>query len=202
VAVSGWLRFSERRVTNDGRRDDLGLVIADYFIKPRTWYRYTDLTIAGYRMIANKEDQRQAGALEVSPRPPGRERQFGLNPITPYRDYYGRFLLETKLLPAPINVKFAIGYTSHTKLATADDYAKFSWLRLCAGNEQLLYPSLALQKQLLDYLRANSAKPRLVITRVYQDLQFKLYQELTERIMAGESGKIAGRSAAPDDYRR
>jgi hypothetical protein len=182
--------------------DNFYLAIADYFIKPHTWYQYTGLTITGYRMIASKDDQRQAGALEVNPRQPGRMRQFGLNPITPYRDYYGWFQLKTRLLPGPVAVKFAIGYASHTKLATVDDYAKFSWLRLCTGMEHLLYPNLALQKQLLEYFLAHSVKPRLVITRVYQDLQVNLYRELTDRISAGESGNIAGRTLAPDDCRQ
>jgi hypothetical protein len=166
--------------------DSLFLKVTDYWLKPRTWYQYTGLTIDGYRMIATKEDQRQAGAFEVAPRPLERVRQFGRSPITPYRDYYGQFGLQIKLLPEPIEVKFAIGYASHTKLVTVDDYAKFSWLRLCTGIDQLLYPNLAQQKQLLEYLLTHSVKPRLIITRVYQYLQFDLYQDLTARISANK----------------
>jgi hypothetical protein len=166
--------------------ENIYLTIADYFIKPRNWYQYTGLAIDGYRTIATKADQRQAGAFEVTPRSVERVRQFGQSPITPYRDYYGQFELQTKLVPGPIKVKFAIGYTSHIKLATVDDYAKFSWLRLCTGLDQLLYPNLAQQKQLLEYLLTHSTQPRLVITRVYQYLQLDLYQDLTTRISANK----------------
>jgi hypothetical protein len=182
--------------------DSLFLKVTDYWLKPRTWYAYTDLAIDGYRTIATKEDQRQAGAWEIAPRPAKRVRQFGLSPLTPYRDYYGQFRLETKLLPEQLEVKFAIGYANHTKLATVDDYANFSWLRLCTGIDQMLYPNLAQQKQLLEYLLTHSSRPRLLITRVYQYLQFDLYQELTNRIMAQQSGIIAKMSLISDNDRQ
>lgn len=180
-------------------QDNLILRLADSFIKPQTWYCYSQLQIAGFRIISNKEEQRQAGALEAVTRPTERPRQFGFNPIKPYRDYYGTFRLETRLLPETLEVKYAIGYTMNSKLVTIDDYSNFSWLRMCTGLDQILYPNLAQQKQLLDYILAHSKQPRFLITRVYHYLQFELYQFLATEIIKQDSGQIMGKSLTPDE---
>ncbi|HYH03517.1 MAG TPA: hypothetical protein VEC37_10470 [Bacillota bacterium] len=178
-------------------QDNFILAILDFFIKPQSWYNYSDLKLNGYRTISNKEEQRLAGALEPPERPTQRPRQFGLSPVKPYRDYYGTFRLQTRLLPEELEVKFAIGYAINSKLVTVDDYSNFSWLRMCTGINDILYPNLAHQKQLLDYILAHSKQPRFVVTRVYQYLQFELYQYLATEIIKQDSGQISGKSIPP-----
>lgn len=178
-------------------KDNILLGVLDFFVKPQTWYTYTDLKINGYRTISNKDEQRLAGALEPPQRPRERSRQFGFNPIKPYRDYYGTFRLQTRLLPKELEVKFAIGYAINSKLVTVDDYSNFSWLRMCTGIDGILYPNLAQQKQLLDYILAHSGWPGFLVTRVYQYLQFELYQYLAGEIIKRDSGQVSGKSIPP-----
>lgn len=180
-------------------QDNFILRVADFFIKPQTWYQYSQLQIAGYRIISNKEEQRRAGELEAAVRPAERPRQFGLSPIKPYRDYYGVFRLQTRLLPEELDVKFAIGYTINSKIVTVDDYSNFSWLRLCTGLDQILYPNLSQQKQMLDYFLARSKQPRFLISRVYHYLQSELYQYLTAEIIQQESGQVTGKALNPNE---
>lgn len=179
-------------------QDNFILAAIDFIIKPQTWYRYSNLKIDGYRVIATKDEQRQAGSLQPPARPAERTRQFGQSPIKPYRDYYGTFWLDTRLLSETLEVKFAIGYALDTKLVTVDDYFNFSWLRLCTGIDRILYPNLAHQKQLLDYLLARCTKPRFLTTRVYQYLQFELYQFLAAEIIKRDSSQVKGQSVLPE----
>jgi hypothetical protein len=172
--------------------------IIDYFLKPREWYEYRHLSIDGFRIIASKEEQRQAGLYREESKPAERVRGFGLNPVRPYRDYYGKFILKTRLIPEELEVKFAIGYTIHSKIVTVDDISNFSWLRLCTGMDEILYPNLSHQKQLLQFLLARSKRPRLVVTRVYQYMQFELYHYLAGAIMKNDSGMVPGTPLSPE----
>jgi hypothetical protein len=172
--------------------------IIDYFLKPREWYEYRQLSIDGFRVIATKEEQRQAGLYREESKPAERVRGFGLNPVRPYRDYYGTFILKTRLIPEELEVKFAVGYTLNSKIVTVDDISNFSWLRLCTGMNEILYPNLSHQKQLLDFLLAHSKRPRLIVTRVYQYLQFELYHYLAGEILKSDSGVVAGKSLSPE----
>jgi hypothetical protein len=172
--------------------------IIDYLLKPQEWYEYRRLSIAGFRIIASKEDQRQAGLYREERQPSERVRGFGPSPVRPYRDYYGKFILKTRLVPEELEVKFAIGYTFHSKMVTVDDVSNFGWLRLCTGMDEILYPNLSHQKQLLDFLLARSKRPRLIVTRVYQCLQFDLYYFLAEEIMKNDSGVVGGKSRPPE----
>lgn len=172
--------------------------IIDYFLKPREWYEYRQLSIDGFRVIATKEEQRQAGLYREASKPAERVRGFGLNPVRPYRDYYGTFILKTRLIPEELEVKFAIGYTINSKIITGDDISNFSWLRLCTGMNEILYPNLSHQKQLLDFLLTNSKRPRLIVTRVYQYLQFELYHYLSGEILKSDSGVVLGKSLSPE----
>lgn len=173
--------------------DSFILKMMDRLIKPRTWYQYTEPVIEGYRLIASKTDQANAGSLETAAgSAPGlKTRQFGFNPVKPYRDYYGYFRLSTKLLPEDhpeIEVKFAIGYTINQKVLTADDYSNFGWLRLAKTRSGMLYPNLSEQKGLLQLLLDESQYPRFLITRVYHYLQFELYEKLASAILERENG--------------
>lgn len=166
------------------------LEVIDHLIKPKELYQISDLSLKGFALIASKEDQKYAGLLQKPLREDNRNK-FGANPVKPYRDYYGDFKLQTKLLTGTLIVKFAIGYTFNTKVVTVDDYSKFSWLRLATGIPDYLYPNLAHQKQLLDYLLAHSKQPKVVVTRVYHYLQFELLQQIMDEIIKREAiGKI------------
>lgn len=157
----------------------------DRMIKPRDWFQYHDLAVRGYQLIATKTEQKYAGLLE-KPQPAEKTRLFGPNPIKPYRDYYGEFSLTTRLYPGPLPVKFAIGYTILTKVVTVDDYSNFGWLRLATGVPGILYPNLANQKQLLDFLAQHSKYPGFVISRVYHFLQDEIYRQVTQAIILRE----------------
>jgi hypothetical protein len=172
--------------------------IIDYFLKPREWYEYHHLSIDGFRIIASKEEQRRAGSIREEPKPVKRVRGFGPSPVRPYRDYYGKFILKTRLIPEEPEVKFAIGYTINSKIVTGDDMSNFGWLRLCTGMDEILYPNLSHQKQLLDFLLARSKRPRLIVTRVYQYLQFELYHYLAGEIMKNDSGVVLGKPLSPE----
>ncbi len=172
--------------------DSLILKVMDRLIKPKNWYTYTDPVVEGYRLIASKTDQTNAGLLEmaVSLSKEPKVRKFGINPVKPYRDYYGSFHLKTKLLPESepeIEVKFAIGYTINNKVLTADDYSNFGWLRLAKARTGMLYPNLSDQKQLLELLIDQSKYPSFLITRVYHYLQFELYEKLAIAILNREA---------------
>ncbi|HOJ78554.1 MAG TPA: hypothetical protein PLZ08_10570 [Bacillota bacterium] len=162
------------------------LTIIDKVFKPDQCFKYSNLEIKGFRLIASKEDQQNAGYF-INPEVTEaaikeRKRQFGPNPIKPYKDYFGEFVLETNIVPEVLSVKFAIGYTINSKVTTVDDLSNFGWLRLCTGIVDIEYPNLAHHKQLLDYLLQHSKKPRFLITRIYHYLQFSLYQQLTAEI--------------------
>ncbi len=167
------------------------LKILDRLIKPREWYQYQDLKIEGFCLIGTKDDQRNAGFVRVKEEPKERRRSFGLNPIKPYRDYYGKLKLTIRILPREIEVMFAIGYTINQKVVTIDDYSNFSWLRLATGIPGIIYPNLAHQKQLLDYLVKNSRLPKFLFSRVYVYLEFDLHHDLTTAILRRESGGSA-----------
>lgn len=162
--------------------DEFILNLIDRFIKPADWYQYHNLQILGFQFIGSKEDQQYAGQLE-RPLRQTEKRSFGMNPVQPYRDYYGTFSLKTRLVEEDLTVLFAIGYTINSKVVTADDYSSFGWLRLATGLENTLYPNLAHQKQLLNYFLSRSDKPRFVITRVYHYLQTDLYRRITDEIL-------------------
>jgi hypothetical protein len=164
------------------------LKIADLFIKPKQWYEYSGLTIEGFCFIGNKDDQKNAGYIRKTPKPANeeRKRKFGMNPVKPYRDYYGKFTLKTKLLPGELEVLFALGYTMNQKVVTVDDYSNFSWLRLATGLNDIIYPNLAHQKQLLDYLMKHSKYSKFVISRVYHYLEFALLHELMAEVLKRE----------------
>ncbi len=169
----------------------LTLKVMDRMIKPKSWYSYTEPALEGYRLIASKTDQSNAGLLEVAAgsSAKARERKFGINPIKPYRDYYGSFRLKIKLLPEAgreLEVRFAIGYTINNKIFTVDDYSNFGWLRLAKASKGRLYPNLSDQKQLLEFLLDQSQYPRFLITRVYHYLQFELYEKLAIAILERE----------------
>lgn len=166
--------------------EQLLLQLIDRFVKPDEWFEITDFSIDGYCLIGSKEDQRVAGInpLINKERQPVRARTFGLNPVKPYRDYYGKFTLTTRLEPHPLEVKFAIGYTINTKVVTIDDYSNFGWLRMATGVAGIVYPNLADQKQLLEYLMSHSKYPRFIVTRVYHYLQNEMYRRLTASISA------------------
>lgn len=169
------------------------LRVMDRLVKPKNWYQYTGPVLEGYRLIASKTDQANAGKMEtaVSSDSTQKPRRFGINPVKPYRDYYGTLHLKTKLLPEDhpeLEVKFAIGYTFDNKVLTADDYSNFGWLRLAKARTGMLYPNLSDQKQLLQLLLEESRYPRFLITRVYHYLQFELYEKLTASILERESG--------------
>ncbi len=173
--------------------DSLILKVLDWVLKPQKWYVYDEPVIEGYRLIASKIDQNHAGQMEAAAAASSKTfaRKFGLNPIKPYRDYYGGFRLKTKLLAEPdaeLDVKFAIGYTINNKVVTVDDYSNFGWLRLAVAREGMLYPNLSDQKQLLEFLLQHSECPRFVVTRVYHYLQFEMYEKLTTLIFERENG--------------
>lgn len=174
--------------------DDLIILkVMDRLIKPKNWYRYTEPVLEGYRLIASKTDQTNAGGLEtaVSSASELKTRHFGINPVKPYRDYYGYFHLNTKLLPEGhpgFEVKFAIGYTINNKVLTVDDYSNFGWLRMAKARTGMLYPNLSEQKQLLQLLLDESQYPRFLITRVYHYFQFEMYEKLTTLILDHENG--------------
>ena len=163
------------------------LNMIDWALRPERAYQYQDVRIEGFRLIANKSQQRSAGLLVEEKGPTERIRGFGLSPIKPYRDYYGGLTLITQLLPEPIPVRFAIGYTFHTKVVTVDDMSNFGWLRLATDRPDWLYPNLSDQKQLLGYLLEHSKKPAFYVTRVYHYFQFDLYQTLVSQIIAMEA---------------
>ncbi len=163
------------------------LKILDRFLKPKGWYQYRDLQITGFCFIGNKDDQRNAGFIRAKEEPGERKRGFGMNPIKPYRDYYGKFKLKIRILPEEIEVLFAIGYTINQKVVTVDDYSNFSWLRLATGVPGIIYPNLAHQKQLLDYLMMRSKLPKFIVSRIYHYLEFDLHQHLTTEIVRKES---------------
>lgn len=159
----------------------------DRLLRPDRAYQYRDVQIEGFRLIANKGQQRAAGLMEEEKCPTERIRGFGLSPIKPYRDYYGGLTLITNLLPDPIQVRFAIGYTFHTKIVTVDDMSNFGWLRLATVRPDWLYPNLSDQKQLLAFLLEHSQKPAFYVTRVYHYFQFDLYQVLVSQIIEIET---------------
>lgn len=172
--------------------DSFYFKMMDRLFKPKNWYIYTDPALEGYRLIASKTDQTNAGLLEMAAGSSikVKERKFGINPIKPYRDYYGNFRLTIKLLPEAsqeLEVRFAIGYTINNKILTADDYSNFGWLRLAKASQGMLYPNLCDQKQLLEFLLDQSKHPRFLITRVYHYLQFELYEKLTIAISEREN---------------
>ena len=164
------------------------LKAADFFIKPKQWYEYSGLTIDGFCFIGGKEDQKNAGYIQkmVKSATEERKRKFGLNPVKPYRDYYGRFQLKTRLMPKELEVLFALGYTMNQKVVTVDDYSNFSWLRMATGLNDIIYPNLAHQKQLLDYLVKNSKYSKFVISRVYHYLEFEILHRLMDEIRIRE----------------
>lgn len=164
--------------------EQLLLQLIDRFVKPGEWFGINDFSIDGYCLIGSKEDQRVAGINPsvIKEHQSVRPRSFGLNPVKPYRDYYGKFTLTTRLALNPLEVKFAIGYTFNTKVVTIDDYSKFGWLRMATGMEGIVYPNLADQKQLLEYLMGHSKYPRFIVTRVYHHLQNEMYRRLTTLI--------------------
>jgi len=171
--------------------DSLYFKIIDWLISPEDWYSYTEPVLEGYRLIASKTDQLNAGSIETAAGSDSKkiERQFGMNPVKPYRDYYGYFRLITKMLPeedCELEVKFAIGYTINNKLVTADDYSNFGWLRMAKPKQGMVYPNLSDQKQLLEFLLAHSRYPRFIITRVYHYLQFEIYEKLVKAISERE----------------
>ena len=159
----------------------------DRLVKPSEWYHFSAVIINGYTLIATKEDQTNAGLVMIAKKPGPKKRTFGMNPFSPYRDYYGEFLLQTKLLPQVLKVKFAIGYTINSRVVTVDDYSNFGWLRLATGLEDIIYPNLSDQKQLLDYLRQQSKQPQFVVTRIYHYLQTDLYHYLTTAIFEAKA---------------
>lgn len=168
--------------------DSLLLHLLDQWLKPETWYEYSTPILEGFRLIATKDDQKYAGlpaSVEAGAAGSTGHRP-GFSPIKPYRDYYGRFTLKTPLVPERLEVQFAIGYTWNNRVTTVDDYANFSWLRLATHVEGIVYPNLALQKQLLEYLLGHSRKPRFVTTRVYHFLQNDLYRTITGLIRERE----------------
>lgn len=161
------------------------LKLTDHFLKPKDWYQFSEPVLQGFVLIGSKDDQKYAGLI-TKPNLPKVNRR-GPNPIKLYRDYYGFFKLRTKLLPEELTVKFAIGYTMHSKVVTVDDYSNFGWLRLATGIEDYLYPNLCHHKQLLEYLMAHSKHAKFVITRVYFYLQNDIYECLTAEISKRES---------------
>ncbi|HBF36981.1 MAG TPA: hypothetical protein DDW50_06630 [Firmicutes bacterium] len=161
------------------------LRITDHFLKPKKWYEFTEPVLQDFKLIATKDDQKYAGLAHQPVRP--KVNHHGPNPIQLYRDYYGTFHLRTKLVPEELPVKFAIGYTMHSKVITVDDYSNFGWLRLATGIEEYIYPNLCHYKQLLDYIMAHSKYPRFAITRVYFYLQNDIYEDLTAEILKRES---------------
>jgi len=172
------------------------LKLLDFFITPKTWYEYTQPIIEDFCFIGGKEDQKNAGYIKKTPAKPTdeRKRKFGLNPVKPYRDYYGKFKLKTKLVPGELEVMFALGYTFNQKVVTVDDYSNFSWLRLATGVKDIIYPNLAHQKQLLEYLEKNSKYSKLIISRVYHYLEFEVLHELMAEILRREAeGSIPNR---------
>lgn len=169
--------------------DSLILKMMDRWFKPKTWYSYTEPVLEGCCIIASKSDQINAGRMETAvSSDPKLTRRFGMNPVQPYRDYYGNFRLKTKLLPnqPEFEVKFAIGYTINNQVLTVDDYSNFGWLRLAKARTGMLYPNLSEQKQLLQLLLAESKYPRFLITRIYHYLQFELYEKLAAVILERE----------------
>lgn len=170
-------------------KDSFLLRSFDRLMTPRQRYRYYDLKLEGYRLIATKEDQRLAGNLVAAGRSRERRRGFGHSPIKPYRDYYGGFTLQTMLLPQELPVRFAIGYLLHQRVTTEDDLSSFSWLRLATGLTEKLYPNLADEKQLFQYLLDRSKYPHCLITRVYHYLQMDLYDVLARLITEVHSGE-------------
>lgn len=169
--------------------DSLILKVMDHLFKPKNWYSYTKPVLEGYRIIASKSDQTNAGQLKTPvSSAPKLIRRFGVNPVKPYRDYYGNFRLKTKLLPnqPELEVKFAIGYTINNQVLTVDDYSNFGWLRLAKAKTGMLYPNLSEQKQLLQLLLVESKYPRFLITRIYHYLQFELYEKLAALILERE----------------
>jgi hypothetical protein len=164
------------------------LDIMDHVIKPKEWYEFAEPMIQGFQLIATKDDQKYAGQLERPPRL--KEQRNGPNPVKLYRDYYGSFSLRTKLITDELTVKFAIGYTINSKVITIDDYSNFGWLRLATCVENIIYPNLSHQKQLLDYLLSHSKRPKFIITRVYHYLQNDIREYLTSEILKRE--KSAG----------
>ena len=166
--------------------DPVFINVIDHALKPQKWYEISDFAILGFQLITSKEDQKFAGSKEGPP-PKKQNRRFGPNPIKPYRDYYGKFTLKTTLVSETIKAQFAIGYTINSLINTVDDFSNFSWLRLATEKEDVVYPNLSEQKQLLDYLTINSRYPRLIVIRVYHYLQMDLYHNLTTEIQQREN---------------
>lgn len=171
--------------------DSLYFKIIDWLINPEDWYSFTGPVLEGYRLIASKADQLNAGSIETAAGSESKrmERQFGMNPVKPYRDYYGYFRLTTKLLSeedSELEIRFAMGYTINNKVVTADDYSNFGWLRMAKAKQGMLYPNLSDQKQLLEFLLIQSSYPRFIITRVYHYLQFEIYEKLVKAISKRE----------------
>lgn len=163
------------------------LKVIDRLIKPQEWYQYNDLKVEGFCFIGTKNDQKNAGFIQNKEESGERKRSFGYNPIQPYRDYYGKFKLKTRIIPKEIEVLFAIGYTYNKKIVTVDDYSNFSWLRLATDLNDFFYPNLAHQKQLLDYFLKNSKTPEFIIFRIYHYLEFELLQHLITEITQREA---------------
>jgi len=161
--------------------------LTDQILKPWEYYDYHSLTISGYQLIVTKADQANAGLIKPLTPKEKPIRCLGINAIQPYRDYYGSFILKTKLVSEELVVKFAIGYDFHTKVVTVDDYALFSWLRLAVATPEMLYPNLSEQKQLFEYFLKISKKRKLVIVRVYHYLQTEIRQKLVDLILKTES---------------
>jgi hypothetical protein len=161
------------------------LMLTDRFLKPKEWYDFSKPEITGFQLIGTKDDQKYAGLKDRPVLP--KVRLFGPNPVKLYRDYYGTFELRTKLVSDELTVKFAIGYTMHSKVITVDDYSNFSWLRLATGIEDYIYPNLCHQKQLLEYLLTHSKQPKFIITRVYHYFQEDVREYLIGEILKRES---------------
>jgi hypothetical protein len=166
----------------------IGLYLLDRILKPKDWYRIHALTLNGYKLVASKDDQKNAGMpLDQIQKAARKTRGIGMNPIKPYRDYYGQFILESKFLSEPLQVKYAIGYALQTRVVTVDDFSSFSWLRLAPADDESLYPNLSKHQQLLLYLMQKSVFPKFVVSRVYYYLQTELYQSITSLILERES---------------
>jgi hypothetical protein len=161
------------------------LKLTDSIVRPKEWYDFSEPQITGFQLIATKEDQKYAGRLDHPKQP--QINRHGPNPVKLYRDYYGTFILRTRLVADDLPVKFAIGYTMHSKVVTVDDYSNFGWLRLATGIENFVYPNLCHQKQLLDYLMSHAKYPKFVITRVYYYLQNDIYDFLVKEILRLEN---------------
>lgn len=164
--------------------------MTDTMLKPGKWYDISELSLTGFCFIGTKEEQNLAGYLPQSTSlgdSPKKIRRFGPNPIKPYRDYYGSFTLTTRLLPEPVKVLFALGYTINSKIMTIDDLSNFGWLRLATERAGMIYPNLADHEQLLRYLKSSTALPVFLLARIYHHLHTELYQRITEEIKKRET---------------